>query len=148
MLGKIEGRRRRGQQRMRWLDGITDLMYMSLSKNTGVSCHVLLQGIFPTQGLNSHTLCLLHWQAVSLPLFPPGKPKVQSVQFSSFTQSFLTFCNPMDCRTPGFPVRHLLPGVAQTHVHKLLMPSNHLILCHLLLLLLSIFPSTGVFSNE
>ena len=32
MLGKIEGRRRRGRQRMRWLDGITDLMAMSLSK--------------------------------------------------------------------------------------------------------------------
>ena len=32
MLGKIEGRRRRGQQRLRWLDGISDLMDMSLSK--------------------------------------------------------------------------------------------------------------------
>ena len=32
MLGKIEGRRRRGRQRMRWLDGITDSMGMSLSK--------------------------------------------------------------------------------------------------------------------
>ena len=32
MLGKIEGRRRRGRQRMRWLDGVTDLMDMSLSK--------------------------------------------------------------------------------------------------------------------
>ena len=32
MLGKIEGRRRRGSQRMRWLDGITDWMGMSLSK--------------------------------------------------------------------------------------------------------------------
>ena len=32
MLGKIEGKRRRGQQRMRWLDGITDLMDVSLSE--------------------------------------------------------------------------------------------------------------------
>ena len=32
MLGKIEGRRRRGQQRMRWMDGITEWMDMSLSK--------------------------------------------------------------------------------------------------------------------
>ena len=32
MLGKIEGRRRRGQQRMKWLDGITDSMHMNLKK--------------------------------------------------------------------------------------------------------------------
>ena len=32
MVGKIEGRKRRGRQRMRWMDGITDLMDMSLSK--------------------------------------------------------------------------------------------------------------------
>ena len=35
----------------------------SPGKNTGVDCHFLLQGIFLTQGLNLHLLCLLHWQA-------------------------------------------------------------------------------------
>ena len=46
-----------------------------LGKNTGVmGCHFLLQGIFLTQGLNLYLLHLLHWQADSLPLAPPGKP--------------------------------------------------------------------------
>ena len=36
----------------------------------------LLQGIFLTQGLNPHLLYLLHWQAGSLPLVPPGKPSI------------------------------------------------------------------------
>ena len=40
-----------------------------------------------------------------------------SVQFSSVTQSCPTFCNPMDCSTPGFPVHHQLPEVTQTYVH-------------------------------
>ena len=42
-------------------------------KNTGVGCHALLQGIFPTQGSNPHLLYLLCWQVGSLPLVLPGK---------------------------------------------------------------------------
>ena len=45
----------------------------SPGKNTGISCHALHQGIFPTQGTNPRLLRLLHWQTGSLPLAPPGK---------------------------------------------------------------------------
>ena len=52
-------------------------------KNTGVGCYALLQGIFPTQGSNLCLLCVLYWQADSLPLAPPGKPS-GSNSFSFF----------------------------------------------------------------
>ena len=39
------------------------------------------------------------------------------VQFSSVAQSCPTLCDPMDCSTPGFPVHHQLPELAQMHVH-------------------------------
>ena len=45
----------------------------SPGKNTGVGCHALLQGFFPTQELNPRLLCLQHWQSGSLPAVPPGK---------------------------------------------------------------------------
>ena len=51
----------------------------SPGKNTGVSCHALLQGIFLTQGSNQRLLCLLHWQVDSLPSEPPGKPSMHIV---------------------------------------------------------------------
>ena len=44
-----------------------------MDKNTGMGCHVLLWGIFLTQGSNLHFLCLLHWQADYLPLAPAVK---------------------------------------------------------------------------
>ena len=57
-------------------------------------------------------------------------------------------CDPMDYSIPGFPVlHHHLPEFAQTHVIETVMPSNHLILCRPLLLMPSIFPSIGVFSQ-
>ena len=71
-----------------------------------------------------------------------------SVRFSSVAQSCLTLWDSMDCSTPGFPVHHELPELAQTQVIELVMPSNHLILCHPLFLLPSIFPSVRVFSSE
>ena len=43
---------------------------------------------------------------------------IEKYQFSSVTQSCPTLCNPMDYSTPGFPVRHQHPELAQTHVHR------------------------------
>ena len=59
-----------------------------------------------------------------------------------------TLCSPMDCSTPGLPVPHYLPEFAQVHVHESVMPSNHVIHSHPLLLLSSIIPSIRVFSKE
>ena len=73
---------------------------------------------------------------------------MQSVPLSSVAQSCLTFCDPLDFNTPGFPVHHQLTELAQTMSIQLMMPSSHLILCHPLLFLPSIFASIRVFSNE
>ena len=68
---------------------------------------------------------------------------------SSVIQSHPTICNPMNHSTPGLPVHHQLLEPSQTHVHWVCdEPSNHLILCHPLLLLPSVFPSIRVFSNK
>ena len=84
-------------------------------KNTGSGCQSLLQGIFLIQGSNLSLLRLLHWQAASLPLVPPGKPYVYGC--CSVAQWCLTLCDPMDCSMPGFPVLHHLLELAQTYVH-------------------------------
>ena len=60
----------------------------------------------------------------------------------------LTFCDPMDCSTPGFAVLSSLLEFSKFMSIESMMPSSHLILCCLLLLLPSIFPSIRVFSNE
>ena len=71
-----------------------------------------------------------------------------SAQFSSVTQSCPTLCDPMNHSTPGLPVHQKLPEFTQLKSIELVMPSNHLILCHPLLLLPSIFPSIRVFSKK
>ena len=73
---------------------------------------------------------------------------LEAIQFSSVAQSCPTLCNPMDCSTPGLPVHHQLPELAQTYVHQVgdaIQPSHPLLS---FLLLLSIFPSIRVFYNE
>ena len=69
-------------------------------------------------------------------------------QFSSVAQSCPTLSDPMDCSTPGFPVHHHLPELAQTHVHWVGDAIQPSILCHPLLLLPSIFLRIRVFSSE
>ena len=84
-------------------------------KNTGVGCHFLFQGIFPTQGSNPRLLCLLHWQAVSLPLSHLGSPcekcKLQTIQFSSvhFSRSVVPdSLQPHGLQHASLPVHHQL----------------------------------------
>ena len=69
----------------------------SLGKNTGMDCHALLQGIFPTQGLNPHLLCLLHWQVDSLPLSHLGSPLIHiySWMFGDWTRLSLQISQKM-----------------------------------------------------
>ena len=66
----------------------------------------------------------------------------------SVTQSCSTLCGPMDYSMPGLPLLQHLPKYAQLMSTESMTPSNHLILCHPLLLLSSIFPSIRVFSSE
>ena len=70
------------------------------------------------------------------------------VQFNSVVQSCLTLCNPMDCSMPGLPVHHQSQSLLKLMSIEPVIPSNHLILCHPLLLLPLIFPRIRVFSKE
>ena len=70
------------------------------------------------------------------------------MRYLSSVQSCLTLCSSMDCSTPGFPVHHQLPELAQIHAYRIrdtIQPSHPLLS---LLLLPSIFPSIGVISIE
>ena len=119
-----------------------------------MGCHFLLQGIFPTQGSNPH---LLHWQADSLPLNHLGNHihslgtwKSSVIQFSSVQ----SLSHVQLIATPWTAAHQACLSITNSQSLlkltsiELVMPSNHLILCHPLLLPPSIFPSIQVFSNE
>ena len=88
----------------------------SPSKNTGVGCCALLQGLFLTQGWNLSLFYLRHWQAGSLPLAPPGKPPNHKVRQSITLCAQLllcpTLCDPMDCSSAGSSVH----GISQARI--------------------------------
>ena len=77
----------------------------------------------------------------------PWRREWLTSQISSVAHSCLTVCEPMHCSTPGFPVHHQLPELAQTQSIKSVMSCNNLILGRPFLLP-SIFSSIRVFSNE
>ena len=78
----------------------------------------------------------------------PWKKSCDKPQFSSVAKSCMILCNSMDCSTPGFPVHHHSWSLLKLMSIELVMPSNHLILCHSFLLLPSIFPSIRVFPRS
>ena len=78
----------------------------------------------------------------------PGAYTFSSVQFSSVTQSCPTLCDPMNRSTPGSLSITSCQSLSKPMSIESVMPSNHLILCHPLLLLPSIAPSIRASSNE
>ena len=71
----------------------------SPGKNTGVGCHFLLQGIFLTQGSDLQLVCLMHWQADSLPLALLGRSRI-AVGYTMFlfVRMLISFLHTLKCK--------------------------------------------------
>ena len=72
-----------------------------------LKCHLL------REAFSDHCVQILFYSAICAWPF-----SFFTVQFSSVTQSCPTLCDPRECSTPGLPVHHQLPELAQTHVHR------------------------------
>ena len=124
-----------------------------MSMNSFTGHHLLLSWslkihVFYMKSVLSSTHQSRTWDAPISSTAVSLATRVQSVQFSSVTQSHLTLCDPIDCSTPSPPVHNQLPELAQTHAHWVsdtIQPSNP---CCPLLLLPLISPSIRVFTSE
>ena len=107
---------------------------------------ILYPWFYFTHLLLKHTLLFVN--AKKSVMEAEKKQTLKELQFSSVTQSCLTLCDPMNHSTPTSLFITNTQSPPKPMSIKSVMPSNHLILCHTLLLLPSIFPSIRVFSTE
>ena len=96
------------------------------------------------RSLKTSSLWFFHFDSSHLKLHHLGF----RFQFSLVAWLCPTLCDPMDCITPGLPVRHQLPELAQTLSIESVMPSNNLILCRPLLLPPPIFQGSWSFQTS